>query len=156
MAETTANTEAPGGHSAFPPFQTENFPSQLVWLAMSFTLLYVLMAKVALPRIGSILAERSKRHRRRTGGRGTLQGAVGRRACGLREVARRRARPRPRHRRRNAGAAGAEAEEMNKKLEAELHEKLAAAEQSIARPAAPPWAMCARSPPTPLRRLSSG
>jgi F-type H+-transporting ATPase subunit b len=55
MAEPTAHTEAPAGHNAFPPFQRENFPSQLIWLAVSFVLLYVLMAKVALPRIASLV-----------------------------------------------------------------------------------------------------
>src|SRR6185437_16775802 len=61
MAESSAHTEVPAGHSVFPPFQREHFPSQVVWLVLTFVLLYVLMARVALPRIGSILAERSKR-----------------------------------------------------------------------------------------------
>src|SRR5580704_13340599 len=61
MAEPTAHTEKPAGHGAFPPFQAEHFPSQLLWLTVSFVLLYVLMSKVALPRIGSILADRNKR-----------------------------------------------------------------------------------------------
>ena len=61
MAEPTAHSQAPAGHPAFPPFQAEHFPSQLAWLAVSFVLLYVLMAKVALPRIGAIFGERSKR-----------------------------------------------------------------------------------------------
>jgi F-type H+-transporting ATPase subunit b len=60
MAEPTAHTEAPAGRSAFPPFQKEYFPSQVLWLTVSFALLYVLMSKIALPRIGSILAARSK------------------------------------------------------------------------------------------------
>lgn len=60
MAEPTAHTGAPAGHGTFPPFQSENFPSQLFWLAISFVLLYVLMAKVALPRIAAIFAERSR------------------------------------------------------------------------------------------------
>src|SRR5580704_16075603 len=59
MAEP-AHTEAPAGHAAFPPFQSENFPSQLLWLGISFVLLYALMSKIALPRIGAILAERSR------------------------------------------------------------------------------------------------
>jgi len=61
MAEPSAHTEHPAGHGAFPPFQSEHFPSQLMWLVVSFVLLYVLMSKVALPRIGSIFAERSRR-----------------------------------------------------------------------------------------------
>ena len=60
MAETTAHTEAPAGHAKFPPFESEHFPSQLVWLAISFVLLYVLMSRIALPRIGGIMAARSK------------------------------------------------------------------------------------------------
>ena len=61
MAEPTAHSQAPAGHPAFPPFEAEHFPSQLAWLAVSFVLLYALMAKVALPRIAAIFAERSKR-----------------------------------------------------------------------------------------------
>src|ERR1700688_2284186 len=61
MAEPAAHSQAPAGHPAFPPFQAEHFPSQLAWVAVSFVLLYVLMTKVALPRIGAIFAERRKR-----------------------------------------------------------------------------------------------
>jgi F-type H+-transporting ATPase subunit b len=62
MATSTGSrTEAPGGHGGFPPFQRETFASQLVWLLLAFVLLYVLMAKVALPRISSILADRRSR-----------------------------------------------------------------------------------------------
>ena len=45
----------------FPPFDSSHFPSQLLWLAICFVALYFLMAKVALPRIGSILADRNGR-----------------------------------------------------------------------------------------------
>ena len=59
---TTAHTEAPGGHKGvFPPFDSHTFASQLVWLVITFVLLYLLMAKIALPRVGGIIAERQKR-----------------------------------------------------------------------------------------------
>ncbi|MBN2752193.1 MAG: F0F1 ATP synthase subunit B', partial [Rhodospirillaceae bacterium] len=44
-----------------PQFDPTSFPSQLFWLATTFIALYVLMSKVALPRIGDILEERQKR-----------------------------------------------------------------------------------------------
>jgi F-type H+-transporting ATPase subunit b len=57
---TTSSTGAAGGHGPgpFPPFQADSFASQLFWLALAFVVLYALMAKVALPRIGGILASR--------------------------------------------------------------------------------------------------
>jgi F-type H+-transporting ATPase subunit b len=45
----------------FPPFDAHSFASQLIWLALTFIALYLLMSRVALPRIGSILEERRRR-----------------------------------------------------------------------------------------------
>lgn len=51
-----------GGHSGvFPPFDSTQFASQLLWLAISFGLFYLLMSKVIIPRIGGILETRHDR-----------------------------------------------------------------------------------------------
>ncbi|HUH84536.1 MAG TPA: F0F1 ATP synthase subunit B' [Stellaceae bacterium] len=44
-----------------PQLDVSSFPTQLVWLAITFIALYVLMAKVALPRVGAIVAARQGR-----------------------------------------------------------------------------------------------
>ena len=50
-----------GGHSTFPPFQSDTFPSQLLWLAISFGALYYFMAKKALPAVGATIKQRKDR-----------------------------------------------------------------------------------------------
>jgi F-type H+-transporting ATPase subunit b len=47
-------------HGVFPPFDSQTYPSQLLWLTLTFVALYLLMSRIALPRIGSILEERRK------------------------------------------------------------------------------------------------
>ncbi len=132
MAEPTAHTEAPAGHSAFPPFQKEHFPSQLLWLAVSFALLYVLMSKIALPRIGSILADRSKRIGDDLAAAERLkEQSDAAHAAYEKSLADARARAQAMaSSTRHEQASGAEA--TQKRLEAQLHERLAAAERSIA------------------------
>lgn len=66
MANETAHTgtsvEHPaGGHGPFPPFDKQTFPSQLLWLTVTFVALYLLMSRIALPRIDSILERRAQR-----------------------------------------------------------------------------------------------
>ena len=59
---TNAHTEHPGGGKPqFPPFNKETFASQLVWFAIFFVALYVLIGRFAIPRIGGIIEARRNR-----------------------------------------------------------------------------------------------
>jgi F-type H+-transporting ATPase subunit b len=59
--ETTEHIPKSEEGRGFPPFEKQTFPSQIFWFALTFIALYLLMSRVALPRIGSILEERRKR-----------------------------------------------------------------------------------------------
>ena len=133
MAETTAHSEAPGGQTKFPPFESQHFPSQLVWLAISFVLLYALMSRIALPRIGGIIAARSKVISDDLAAAERLrEQSNAAQAAYEKALADARARAQA-----IAGATreqeARKSEDLHKRLEAELHDKLAAAEQSIAK-----------------------
>jgi F-type H+-transporting ATPase subunit b len=59
-SEHTTTTEVPknAGETVFPPFDFANIPSLLIWLAITFGALYLLMSKIALPRVDGILKAR--------------------------------------------------------------------------------------------------
>ena len=61
--ETTTGTSSHDvkDSGVFPPFDSSTFGPQLFWLALTFGALYLLMSKVALPRIGEILEVRRDR-----------------------------------------------------------------------------------------------
>jgi F-type H+-transporting ATPase subunit b len=132
MAEPTAHTEAPAGKHAFPPFEAQHFPSQLFWLALTFILLYVLMSRIALPRIGSIFAVRSKHIADDIAAAQRFkEQSDAAQAAYQKSLAEARARAQSIANETRAQQAAA-AEATNKRLEAQLHERLSAAEQSIA------------------------
>jgi F-type H+-transporting ATPase subunit b len=60
QAQTTqAGTEARGGADvAFPPFASETFGGQLLWLAITFGALYFLMSRFVVPQLGGIIEGR--------------------------------------------------------------------------------------------------
>jgi len=133
MAETTAHTEAPAGHTAFPPFETEYFPSQLVWLTISFVLLYALMSRIALPRIGGIMAARGKVISDDLAAAERLK-----EQSNAAQVAYEKALADARSRAQAIASAtreqhARETADLHKQLDAQLHERLTAAEQSIAK-----------------------
>src|SRR6185503_17699695 len=65
MAEKVTNgTTGPigAGHvKVFSPLDSGTFVSQLVWLTLTFGLLYVLLKRFALPRVGEVIEERRER-----------------------------------------------------------------------------------------------
>jgi F-type H+-transporting ATPase subunit b len=60
-SESLTSAEVHADEAAFPPFDSTHFGSQLFWLALTFAILYVVMSRVALPRIGGILESRRVR-----------------------------------------------------------------------------------------------
>ena len=63
---TTTGTLVPatGPKKVFPPLDSSTFASQFFWLAITFALLYYLLSRVALPRIGEVIEERRDRIQR--------------------------------------------------------------------------------------------
>jgi F-type H+-transporting ATPase subunit b len=130
---TNAHTEHPGGGKPqFPPFNKETFASQLVWFAIFFIALYILIGRFAIPQIGGIIEAR----------RGRVEGDLAE-ANRLKEQsdaalkayeksladARTRAQALANETRDKLNA---EAEERRKTLESQLNAKLAEAESTIA------------------------
>lgn len=131
-AHTETGAEHGGGGGLFPPFDSSTYPSQLLWLAITFGLFYLFLKNVVLPRLGGILEVR----RDRIAGdldqaarmKSEADAAV---AAYEQELAEAKARA-------NAigqdarDAAKAEAEAKRKEVEAGLDQKLSAAESRIA------------------------
>ena len=60
---TTGHSDA--GHvKVFSPLDSGTFVPQLVWLALTFGLLYLVLKRVVLPRVGEVIEERSDRIKR--------------------------------------------------------------------------------------------
>jgi F-type H+-transporting ATPase subunit b len=59
--QTEVGHEGAGSHANFPPFEVSTFPSQLLWLAITFGALYYVMSKIALPRVGAVIENRKAR-----------------------------------------------------------------------------------------------
>ena len=137
MATETETVETQGATEAaqetpFPPFNPEFFASQLLWLAICFVAFYYLMKKVALPRIGGILEVRRDRiasdldHAQRLKEQSDdaiaayeqALTAARQKAYGIAEEAR--------------AVAAKESDAKRAASEADLNEKLAAAERRIA------------------------
>ncbi len=137
MAEpihTTSTEHAPAGEhgGVFPPFNTQTFPSQLLWLVLTFVLLYALMAKWALPQVGRVIESRQKRIDADVAEANRLK-AQSDEAVAAYEKALAEARSRAQAiASETRESQAAEAEAVRKRIEDELNGKLAEAEKSIA------------------------
>jgi F-type H+-transporting ATPase subunit b len=63
-APTETHTEvghAAGQKAPFPPFDTQKFPSQILWYVICFGLLYLLMKRFLVPRLSTIVEGRASR-----------------------------------------------------------------------------------------------
>lgn len=133
MATPSAHTEVPGSPAKpnFPPFNSATFPSQLLWLTVAFVFLYVVSAKLLLPRVASILEARRQRIEDDLAEAQRLK-TESDAALAAYEQALADARSRAQavaHQRRER--QNAEAEAARKALEQSLHGKLAEAEAAI-------------------------
>ena len=132
--EVVAGTEvAQDSHAKapFPPFESQTFPSQILWLAITFGLFYIFLKRVALPRLAGILEVRRDRIAGDLDQAARLKQeadeAIAAYEQGLADA------------RKKAGMIGqkardgakAEAEAERKRIEAALDTKLAAAEARI-------------------------
>lgn len=133
-AEPTGSVVVPASEHGrgFPPFDSQTFASQLFWLALAFIALYLLMSRIALPRIGSIL---DARRQRIEGDLAEAQrykeasdAAIAAHEKALAE-ARGRAQALANETRAKAAAA---AEARRKEVDAKLHARIAEAEKAIA------------------------
>jgi F-type H+-transporting ATPase subunit b len=66
MAQKAGTTMPEGaGHTkVFPPLDPGTFAPQLIWLALTFGLLYLVLRRVVLPRVGEVIEERGDRIKR--------------------------------------------------------------------------------------------
>ena len=132
-----AGTEVPheGGHGEgmFPPFDASTYPSQILWLAITFGLFYLFLKKVIMPRLGGILDVRENRIAQDIEQANKMKGEADAAVAAYeQELAEARA---------NANVIGqkarddgkAEAETARKSIEASLKAKLAEAEARVAK-----------------------
>jgi F-type H+-transporting ATPase subunit b len=56
MADTPAGAEV--GGAGMPQLDFSTFPNQIFWLVVTLLVIYFILSRVALPRIGAVLAER--------------------------------------------------------------------------------------------------
>jgi F-type H+-transporting ATPase subunit b len=129
---TQAEVGHDSGHANFPPFDPSTFPSQLLWLAISFGTLYYYMSKRFLPGVGAVIEARKARIAKDLDEATAMQQKADA-AAAAHEKALADARAKAQSlAQATRDKLAAEADAKRKALEAELSAKLAAAEAQIA------------------------
>jgi F-type H+-transporting ATPase subunit b len=116
----------------FPPFDAHNFAPQIIWLVLTFGALYLLMSRIALPRVEGILQTREAKISGDLDAATTMRGQADDAAAAYEKTlaeAKARAQATAQDMRDKINA---ESETRRKSLEAELNAKLDAAEKQIA------------------------
>ncbi len=131
--DTHSGTGVPAeAHGTFPPFDPATFPSQLLWLAITFGLFYLFLKNVAMPRVGGIIDVRNDRITKDLDQAAKLKSEADAAVAAYeQELAEAKAKANVIGQQAN-DAAKAEAETARKKVEAALDEKLGEAEARIA------------------------
>jgi F-type H+-transporting ATPase subunit b len=135
-AEGEAHTEVGHGNGAekavFPPFDTASFPSQLLWLAITFGLFYLFLKNVVMPRLAGIIDVRNDRIAQDLAQAGKMKGEADAAVAAYeQELAQARANANGIANTARDGAR-ADADAERKRVEADLEKKLGEAEARIA------------------------
>jgi len=128
----TIQPEGVGPGKVFPPLDPSTFVPQLVWLALTFGLLYLLLKRLILPRVGEVIEERRERIERDLQEAERLKVETEQALAGYEQAltearARANALAKEMH-----GTLTAEVDKERAKLDAEIGRKLADAEARIA------------------------
>ncbi|MGR3323479.1 MAG: F0F1 ATP synthase subunit B' [Pseudooceanicola sp.] len=59
VAATIAGEEAASSGAGMPQLDFSYFPNQIFWLVVTLVVIYLVLSRVALPRIGAVLAQRA-------------------------------------------------------------------------------------------------
>jgi F-type H+-transporting ATPase subunit b len=129
---TVAGAAAEQGSGGLPQFDLAQWPGQIVWMLAIFLVMFILFAKVFVPKVGGTIASREDKVSGDIGDARRMKAeAEAQAAAAAEDMAQARARSQKLAADAKAKAA-AEASARQAVEEAKLHERLAAAEADIA------------------------
>jgi F-type H+-transporting ATPase subunit b len=130
--ETHSATGVPAeAHGTFPPFDPATFPSQLLWLAITFGLFYLFLKRVVMPRVGGIIDVRNDRISRDLDQAAKLKAEADAAVAAYEQDLAEAKKNANSIGQQAADAAKADADAARRKVEAALDEKLGEAEARI-------------------------